>query len=303
MLKDIRHLITAACFALVVSGCDKAVDAPDFDVTTSATTYKKGEPITFNISGNPDVITFYSGEQGKKYAYANRDSLSGKLLLQFSTFAQNAGTQDNSLKIMYSTDFKGAYNAAGISAATWNDLTSRFTLSSGADNVASGQVDLSSVVPMNGPVYFAFRKRDENSATQKPRGWTVRSFQLSLMSPEDNVSYPVAELTTAGWTAVDVLNTTYKWAINLTATPPSLVIGGGNLNTPANEDWVITKVLYPNAIKPDPALAIKGVDTRLETYSYTFANPGVYKVVFVGSNMNLDGEKKVIKELELTITN
>ncbi|WP_207532134.1 DUF5017 domain-containing protein [Desertivirga arenae] len=302
MLKDIKVLIIGSFAALFLTACDKSINSPDFNVSTDANTYKKGATVTFNISGNPDVIKFYSGEQGKKYEFSKRDSLKGKLLLQFSTFAQNAGAQENSLKILYSTDFKGAYTAAGIGAATWNDLTQKATLSTGTDNVPSGQIDLTSLVPAKGPVYFAFKKRDEQSTTQKPRAWTIRSFQLNLMNEADSYLYPVTDLTTAGWTAIDVLNSTYRWAINLTATPPSLSIGGGNINSAANEDWLISKVLYPNSIKPDPAIPVKGVDTKVTSYAYTFPNPGVYKVVFVASNMTLKNQVEVVKELELTIT-
>ncbi|WP_207420359.1 DUF5017 domain-containing protein [Desertivirga brevis] len=302
MLKNIKIILVGSIASLILSSCDKDLSTPEFEVSTRSTTFKKGELITFNISGNPDVIRFYSGEQGKKYEFSRRDSLKGKLLLQFSTFAQNSGSQENSLKILYSTDFKGAYNIAGVQAATWNDVTSKAILSNGTDNVPSGQIDLTNIVPATGPVYFAFRKRDEQSATQKPRAWTIRSFQLNLLNEQDNFSYPLTDLTNAGWTAVDVLNSTYRWAINLTATSPALSIGGGNINTAANEDWVITKVLYPNAIKPDPAIPVKGVDTKVESYSYSFATPGVYKLAFVASNMTPDKQKEVVKELELTIT-
>ena len=295
-----QNIITIAVFAMVVLlfSCKKdVVKTPQFEVSLKPGTYKAGESITFNISGNPDIITFYSGEQGSKYDNKERSVLSGKPLLQFSTFAQNSGTQENSLKIMASSDFNGTYSAAGIAGATWNDLTSKAVLSSGADNVASGLIDLTGIIEDNKPVYLAFKKRDEKSATLKPRGWTIRSFNLGYQNDADQITYSVADLSTAGWTAVDVLNSTYKWAISTTA----LTIGGGAINSSENEDWVITKVLYPNAIRPDPGIAVKGVDGRIDTYNFTFKTSGTYKAVFVGANLNYDARKSVIKELTVVV--
>ena len=274
-----------------------AVKTPAFEVSLKPGTYKAGETVTFNLSGNPDLVTFYSGEQGSKYENRERSVLSGKPLLQFSTFAQNSGTQENSLKILASSDFKGAYTAVGIAGATWTDLTPKAVLSSGADNVASGLIDLTGLLEDNKPVYLAFKKRDEKSATQKPRAWTIRSFSLGYQNNADQITYAVADLSTAGWTAVDVLNTTYKWAITTT----SLSIGGGAVNSNENEDWVITKVLYPNAIKPDPGIAVKGVDGRVDTYNFTFKTSGTYKVVFVGTNLNYEKRESVVRELTVVV--
>lgn len=35
-------------------------------------TVSKGTPIKFNINGDPDYVTFFSGESGHKYAYRQR---------------------------------------------------------------------------------------------------------------------------------------------------------------------------------------------------------------------------------------
>lgn len=290
-------LIILLCTACTLSCTKDSTATPEFEVTLKAGSYKAGEAVTFNISGNPDIITFYSGETGRIYENRNRTELKGTPLLQFSTFAQNSGTQLNSLQILASSDFNGTASATAIKAASWTDITPKATLSTGTDNVSSGLIDLTGVVADNKPVYLAFRKHDDNSPTLKPRGWTIRSFSLTYLNAADNISYPVTDLSTATWTPVDILNPTYKWTVSSTA----LTIGGGNINTPENEDWVFTKVLYPNAIRTDLGIGVKGVDGRVDSYNYIFKSAGVYKVTFEGLNLTDGQRKSVTKEIQVTI--
>lgn len=60
---------------LLLSACNKKeVAAPGFGVTTekNVTTFKAGDEVNFLFSGNPDYITFYSGEAGHMYEFRDR---------------------------------------------------------------------------------------------------------------------------------------------------------------------------------------------------------------------------------------
>ncbi|MDR6782107.1 hypothetical protein ABIE26_001404 [Pedobacter africanus] len=60
---------------LILMGCNKKeVVAPDFKVSTEndKTAFKVDEQINFNFSGNPNYITFYSGEDGRMYEFRER---------------------------------------------------------------------------------------------------------------------------------------------------------------------------------------------------------------------------------------
>jgi hypothetical protein len=305
MKKKIIYFIVLLASAALQS-CTKSnistVNDPDFDVTTAKLTYKIGDTVAFKFSGNPDFITYYSGETGFKYANINRTSVgNGKPTLQFTSFASTVGTQANSLKIMASTDFTGVYDTLfnSIKKATWIDLTPRVVLSTGADNVSSGVIDISDINPEKKTIYFAFKKHDDNSATLRPYAWTIRTFALNLLSTDDNVNYSIATLANAGWFATDILNSTYKW----TVTGTTLSIGGGVLNTPENEDWLITNPLNIYNVPPDVGVAIKGIDARLTGYSYIFKTAGTYTVTFVAANQNVKEKKQVVKQLTLTVTN
>lgn len=47
---------------------------PDFNISIEdgKTTFKVDETVNFVLSGNPNYITFYSGETGKEYQYKDR---------------------------------------------------------------------------------------------------------------------------------------------------------------------------------------------------------------------------------------
>ncbi len=276
------------------------VPAPSFGVAADKVSIKAGDTVNFTFRGNPDFITFYSGEIGHKYANISRTSIpGGKPTLQFSTFASTVGTQAGSLQILATTDFSGVYDTLNnsIRTATWVDLTGRAVLSTGADNTSSGLIDISDIDTSGKTIWFAFRKHDDNSSTLNPWAWTIRSFTVNLYSPSDTLTYPITNLAGAGWYAIDLLNPTYKWTITSTA----LSIGGGGLNTPENEDWVITNPLNIYSVSPDVGVAVKTIDALAPSYSYIFTAPGVYTITFVAVNQNVNTRKQVVREMTVTV--
>lgn len=48
-------------------GDNEILKSVDFSVSTEKTTYSAGESVTFEIANAPNWLTFYSGEDGKKY--------------------------------------------------------------------------------------------------------------------------------------------------------------------------------------------------------------------------------------------
>src|SRR6186713_1983009 len=112
-----------SCWILMAACQKETIEAPTFDITTGKTTYKVGENIIFNISGNPDFISFFSGEQGSRYENRGRTTAAGTPVVKFTSVRAN-GTQPNSLALMVSSDFQGAGadQTAGVSnigKATW----------------------------------------------------------------------------------------------------------------------------------------------------------------------------------------
>ena len=112
---------TAAAFLLVMAsaGCEQTdiYYEVDSNVTLNAeNTYYAGDPVVFNITGNPDNLVFYSGEPGHEYKYKDyydvpvEDVLSMTLDLEIQHRAGNHGVDTKNgpgLEIWYTDKFEG----------------------------------------------------------------------------------------------------------------------------------------------------------------------------------------------------
>lgn len=70
-----KKILLLPILCLLLSACNKKeVLAPDFNVSIGQekTTFKVGEQVDFTFSGNPNYITFYSGEPGHIYEFRDR---------------------------------------------------------------------------------------------------------------------------------------------------------------------------------------------------------------------------------------
>ena len=295
-MKHIRLILGVAALTAFAS-CSKnlSIKPLSFEVTTSSTTYHVGDTVHFNFTGNPDIISFYSGESGHNYDNRNRTSLDGLSQLQFTSYAQY-GAQLNTLQLMISNDFTGTYDSAHIYQGTWTDITSRATLSTGADNTASGIVDLSDFLAQKKPIFFAYKYTGTFGSTQKT--WTIKNFALNLLRP-DNTVVSVANIANVGWKQVSIKNSAKVWTFTNPLT--SLSIAGGDATSADNEDWAITSLLYLNSVAPDVAVPIKNITQIVNSYDYVFSTPGTYKVVFLAVNATADAQQGTMKEIDLTI--
>ncbi len=293
-MKHIRFILGLAAL-IAIASCNKtlSIDPLSFAVSTTSTKYQVGDTVHFQFSGNPDFISFYSGEDGNDYAFRKRTNADGKPQLQFTSYAQY-GAQTNTLQLMVSNNFSGTYDAASIGAATWTDVTDKATLSTGADNTASGIVDLSEFLAQKKPIYFAFKYTGTTGSTQKT--WTLKNFTLDLLKTNNKV-LPITDIASAGWKQVSIKNAAAVWSISSS----QLRIAGGNATADDNEDWVISKLLYLNNVSPDVAVPIKNITQKVEGFDYVFSQPGNYKVVFLAGNASADKQESTTREVSLTI--
>ncbi|WP_343702764.1 DUF5017 domain-containing protein [Chitinophaga sp.] len=294
-----RKLIYMLAAATTLAACKREkVPMPDFQVHTSSLTYKAGDTVRFVFSGNPDNITFFSGEPGHHYEFRKRTSAANDLQVQFSTWVRYGMIRDN-LQLMVSNNFNGKATVADVQAATWTDVSDRAVFSTGTDRTPSGVVSLKDFArPLQDSalIYVAFRYTDY----KKPQGqnqWVIRTFEANNVS-DDGVISPLAVMSTGGWQQVDVKNPGFKWTI----TTAQLLIANAPGTADDNEDWVISKGFNPWQIKPDVGTALKNVSTVLAEHTYVYTKPGTYKVVFDASAVRYTGEKRVLREINLTIT-
>lgn len=284
----------ASVIFLLMSCNKKEVVKLNFDVIPGRTTVYEGDTVTFSIYGNPDQVTFYSGENGFQYEHRERNQIEGVPSLQFTSYRQY-GNQSNTLSVLISTDFSGNYTGEGIAAATWEDITSRATLSEGSDNTPSGLIDLSEFAD-KGPVYLAFRYTGVGGTTQ--RAWTIKNLFVKN-KVEDGSEYPIATIANAGWVWVRLnpSNSEQRWQI----TETQLQFTGGPDTYGSNLGWVITKPLYLSKITPDTGVSLKNMSTRMDTYSYVFDKEGDYRATFVASNTNIYGFSSDMKHIDIKV--
>ena len=288
------YLLVATAILFAFASCNKTLklDSVDLGVTTASTSYNAGDTVNFMFSGQPDMITFYSGEPGHNYQYRERTIAQGSLQVQFTSYAQY-GSQDSTLHLLASTDFNGNYDSADIYKATWTDVTGQAILSTGTDT-ASGIIDISADTAANKPVYFAFKYRGDTGTTQKT--WTITNFQMNLLLADSSVT-SVATMANAGWKGVNIENGAAVWSISSS----QLKIAGGNASAAANEDWVITSPLITNKVSPDQGIAIKNITQKLPEFSYIYTKPGSYNATFVATSATADGVNTLVKTVPITI--
>lgn len=86
-----KSLMTIAFAGLSLASCDKELKeetAMEVGVVTDSNvsfngntvTVKKGSPVTFSFNGDPDFITFFSGEIGHEYKHRNRTEMKVEVL-------------------------------------------------------------------------------------------------------------------------------------------------------------------------------------------------------------------------------
>lgn len=315
------YYITAFVALFSIIACRKKMDVQSvssFGVTSDSTSYSAGNTTNFIFTGNPDNITFFSGEVGHRYQYRNRVSAAGSPIIQF-TSALNAGVQAGSLHLMVSNNFNGIVvgdsvtTKANIAAANWTDITSRATLATNATAVASGPIVLSDTAFVNRPVFIAFKYVATSGSIQNK--WTISALTVTNTLPDASV-YTIANLVanntaittnyggastfSPGWVPYPVANT-YNWVVTAGT---SLVITGATtaaLATANAESWVLMGSLDLTKVTPDVGVAIKSINAALAIYPYVYGATGSYTATFTASNVNRDAADSVQKTLPITI--
>lgn len=161
-----------------VTACDPQMelsgDVEDFTVTLLTPKIKAGEQAVFEFTGDPDIISVFTGEVYSEYSCREHRILeSGDYNLSFST-ATKYGVQENHFSILISSDFNGNYSdISHVKAATWTDITDRFTIATGNTNgtyVNSGTLKMNEFMEEGKPVYIGLRY--VNQATAIAGAWS-----------------------------------------------------------------------------------------------------------------------------------
>lgn len=306
--------------------------ANEFDASIDNTTFRVGENVTFNLDGTADKVGFFSGEKYSEYAYAATDRKEYPQLDMSFLSQLQSGAQPTPLKVKYSTDFSGTATESDILAATWTDMSDKFVLATTIEStsptkaadfvkmVNSGKYDITSLVPASGSLYICFFFHVDPYVTALANGRTgvyIANFMIDqsykdLKSPQLEESKTTVSLFAgASYATASPVDT------NLPTWYDSKVDGGVTLPTmfrffstfqpkTAREAYAVSIAINRgeerNVGKDLPTEVKKSTDPIPATYSHKYTKPGTYKVVLLGESTTLTGDKQVVKEFDITIT-
>ena len=246
-MKLFQYLLAVSFLAL--AGCEKQIvitDAPDFDISTAQSTYKAGEPIQFNFTGNADIISFYPGTVKNDYKFKEGrtvDLPSQGITLSFQS-AVTGGAQQNQLSVLVSNDFSGDYtDLSSVKSASWVDVTSKFTLGTNATFVDSKAVDLSGYAAPGKPLYVAFRYLTKPQLINgAARTWMIQSFEAKSTTTFEGVFPIIKDQIYASFHLIDEdkVNTPSRSAVSSTR----LTLLGNTYNNPADPKWDPDNPIY-----------------------------------------------------------
>lgn len=322
-MKTKYFLLLWPCLLLLFA-CSKGleVDSPSFSVsgyTVNEVVDSAGNPVkqvVFNIEGNADVISFFSGEILHEYAHKDGRILpTDALNMSFDYFAgMGAGTNPDwkQLSVKASSNFNGSLTTEGVEGAVWTDITDRFSLpmAKDVDVRTSTSADISDLAVDGQPLYIAFRYvTPPRTVSAAYTTWDVFEFTVSqetalgstpLVSQREG-AFPLYyfgpnDADTPG-RADRTVSTTARLRFRANILAANLPLEAGV--------WAISAPLVVGAdadLGPDRPVSIKNrIDPVLSAYTYNYTKPGTYKVTFVASNVTTAEEAKVVKELDVII--
>lgn len=315
-----KNMILLALAITSIAGCKKELSRgdADFTVITEKTTLNLGDTAKFSFGGNPDEITFYSGEVGKRYEFRGRTSAEGTSVLTFRTQRLNGGVQPNSLGLMISSDFAGVVSndatttVQNITKASWTDITSRAALATSPTAVSSGNVNLTDFASQDKPVFIAFKYMGAAGSIQNR--WYIDLFSLRN-NLADGTSYEIANNTYSNTATVNygvstyspsfvsyAVQNTFTWTFNAS----SFAINGAATvaaATSQSEAWLIMGPLDLKRVTPDVGEGIKTASQKTSTIKYTYKYPakGTYNAVFSGGRVDIQGQRYVMKPVTITV--
>ena len=288
-MKTIKHIILLLAAAIAAVSCDKdeelKVSAPSFRLLPLAERYTAGEPVRFGFEGDADMLMFYSGEKGD-------------LQMSFSSQCRY-GNYAKNVYVMASSDFSGQYTEEAILAATWTDITDRFTFASNTTMLPSGAHSISDIIVPDRPLYLAFRYKGEVApGASDLSNWWIQDFSVDFIV--SGVSSNIAAQVETDWNFVnfEANAPAAGWAWNTDG--KRIQFTGQKITTPA-EGWAIPTPIDVYELKV-PGAPIKAyIDPPIRSYEYTYTEPGTYEIRFEAVNASSLGSAKVVQTATIIV--
>ena len=309
--------------ALVSASCENPDYVPaEYNVRLNeANSYRVGEPVRFDISGNVDNLLFYSGETGHEYKYYNRylvapsDIRAAKFAMDIQCLYGYEGALDIYLSGTF--DGLGGENAEadrtriremveggmeGWTKCDYRDGTQRVWYSHEFD--LKEYVDKCSIA-----IHWHPTRTDPGTgAAVSQRTYWINADLVTDFGQGMNT----INIRNIDWIPV-MMNSHYdadpylinkgNGYINFNRSGADLIMQGAS-NTELDFDidgWLFSKPMALTAVQNDQPLVIKDMQNYMTSYEYVWNEPGTYVVTFVGINTNYAGASQLVKEFKITV--
>ena len=287
-------------------------------VTADKTVLAAGDSVSFTLAGFADKVVFWSGEENHNYTfYKEGHTVLTDVKMAFKTYLQ-AGGQNKPLKVKVSTDFSGASTEAAIQAATWTDITSRFTFAEDCsatsmpgnkDNfVSSGTVDITDAFGENQDGYVCFFYHIDAFVSALNNGRT-QAYVADIVVDDEHES-DTSNLFTQDEDSGNMTLIAGDSYDSDGTKPTKTASVGVRFNstfkpTTDRDAYAFTSAISRRKINigNDTGELLKDIgDASLPgVWSYTFNTPGQYKVVFEVLYKTLSGDKEETVEFDITV--
>ncbi len=266
--------------------------------------------VTFQLEGPAEVIDLYSGDIGGNFEYRDGrvQQLTGVNLSFQAQYVEGAQKQPESFAVLASTNFNGGSGQQDVEAATWIDITSRYTFTPGADGtwLPAGTVnaDIVDVVEEGKPLYLALRHTTRDMSvygtysTFRVRNWLVTStvegrtpqiVRNGHFDPEDVRFYHVLTgLWRDGRNVIRAADLTFRGNHGTLASHP-------NEFRAETVCWAISPAITVASIISGadlPVVVKTKEDDPIETVSFDYNGSGEYRATFLVSN---GGAKRIVQ--------
>lgn len=307
---------------LLLASCEQQiVYKVDYNVTLDkSNTYRAGEPVLFNFTGDVDNLIFYSGERGAEYRYKDRYAVPMELVnsaeLDMSILA--AWGKNLGLSIYISNSFDGLSGDGEADRATmkalyesgmegWkkldyeDDVANNKTkelneaLNDYMDNLCiafhwlpnyTGK-DALRTYKINGSVSLDLQGFEPTSIDFTDLGF--RALYMDLEGQDKEPYYVPSD-------------TKEKGVVHMNNNGIDIHCEGLGKETDHGIDvWIVSTPTALNKVTNDKGTVIKNLQNYMPTFEYTWNEPGTYTVTFVGKNVNYLDESREVKEFTITI--
>lgn len=339
--KRFAQLLTL-CLLATFSSCDRdGAESVEFGVSIqNPDAVYAGQPVTFEFDGNPDYISFYSGEKNDRYANHNRTTLPevDSLGLSYAAkmqYAENYDYKDDRiLRVMISETYDGS---GEINPEEWHDITdpdpavneeyleSPILTSGTTIDLPYAAVNLSQYKDKD--FYLAFRYLAEPHTGVKSKGdlrpdngkaysydnrprIDITELKLVKREPDKNL-IEVEDMLTEFAFRMNFVNS--KVENNFTISnyrlmfqPQEYVTTDGKATVDESQDydmdvWMISQKLSAHSVEPDRGTPIKGTNARLGIYQHTYDEPGTYTATFIVTNANKWNSEQIVREITVEV--